>query len=178
MSSSPTTVKNGCGWTRTWRKRSPGGPPLAPGSPWPASLTVEPSRRPGGTLTSSDLGLVTIPEPRQPGQMLAFVSPVPWHVGQGSVTWNDNVRLAPRCKSSTDSAISASTSCPRRANPGPALDVPALNVPPPPKSDSKKSLKPRPPRDSVKMSPKSRNSYCCPLWPGGGVKSAPAFQLG
>src|SRR5205085_117158 len=53
--SSPSRVKKGCGFTRTRRYASPGGPPPTPGLPWPARRMRWPSFTPGGIFTVSRL---------------------------------------------------------------------------------------------------------------------------
>src|SRR3954451_8966173 len=75
---SGTSTSRGSPWRRktgdssTWvaTKSSPGGPPLRPGSPLPASRTRLPSRTPAGMLTRYFLTVL--------------VAPVPAHVGHGS----------------------------------------------------------------------------------------------
>src|SRR5258705_7770770 len=160
---------------RTRRKRSPAGAPLAPGSPCPGRRITDPSRTPGGIVTSSVFGRRIAPAPRQVGQtVLPSFEPVPRQSGQVSVSCNVILRLTPRCASSSVSAISASTSCPRIAKPAPLR--PARR---PPNRLSKKSLKPPPPKPPPNISPKSPYSTLTPPSQlGGGLNSSPAFQFG
>src|SRR5690606_25965480 len=80
--SSPSRWNMPCGlrWISTYR--SPGGPPLTPGSPLPLDRIRIPSSIPAGILTCSVLFLRVRPTPSQDTQGSVISLPVPWQVGQ------------------------------------------------------------------------------------------------
>src|SRR3954449_12428641 len=61
---SPLGANTGEGSTRVMTYRSPAGPPRRPGSPLPASRTLEPSLTPGGLVTRTRLTARTAPRAR------------------------------------------------------------------------------------------------------------------
>src|SRR5690606_27387565 len=80
--SSPSRWKILCGlmWISTYK--SPGGPPLMPGSPLPLERLRMPSSMPGGILTCRVLLRRIRPTPSQAVHGSVISLPDPWQVGQ------------------------------------------------------------------------------------------------
>ena len=62
--------------------RSPGGPPLVPGSPLPVLRMRMPSSMPAGIFTSSVFCFLSLPWPEQVVQGSGMILPVPRQCGQ------------------------------------------------------------------------------------------------
>ena len=76
-------LNSGDGLTRVTTYRSPGGPPLRPGSPFPASRMRLPSRTPAGIETRYFFTVLRAPVPAQAGQGSSITVPAPPQREQG-----------------------------------------------------------------------------------------------
>jgi len=83
--SSPSRSKISCCLMRISMYRSPGGPPLVPGSPLPAERMRMPSLMPAGIFTSSVFWRLILPAPLQLVQGSGMILPLPRQCGQ--VCW-------------------------------------------------------------------------------------------
>src|SRR3954471_15041996 len=80
---SPLRLKTRASVTGVIQWRSPGGPPLRPGSPLPASRTRLPSRTPAGIVTRYFFTVLREPVPPQVGQGSSITVPLPPQREQG-----------------------------------------------------------------------------------------------
>ena len=80
--SSPSRSKIECFFRRISMNKSPGGPPLVPGSPLPALRMRMPSSMPAGILTSRVFCFLTLPWPWQVTHGSGMILPVPRQCGQ------------------------------------------------------------------------------------------------
>src|SRR4051794_19510754 len=85
---SPLREKIGEGSTWVTTYRSPGGPPLRPASPLPASRTREPSRTPAGMFTLYFLTVFWAPLPAHVAHGSSMTAPEPLQREQGCVIEN------------------------------------------------------------------------------------------
>src|SRR3989344_2507565 len=80
--SSPSRSKMSCFFRRISMYRSPGGPPLVPGSPLPVERMRMPSSMPAGIFTSNVFCFLSLPWPWQVVHGSGMILPVPRQCGQ------------------------------------------------------------------------------------------------